>query len=659
MSDKFCMIKKYVLLIFILFSTNLGAAVDELAEYLKLSLEVDGIIQKAHPYDGKLKLTTNETELFLERGKLEALRQDANNNSISGVPCSEVKTKSADKFNIMMLLRISKTEKNGSQTGFKDNPAGHIVNLSPGTSLYSDAKSLEQQVDDIFQQSMEMHNAVSASGLVPLVSTAEEQELLKSEIRKALVKNFLLNSKTDLERNKIYSSVKDSLSFDEKIGIISSFGGDFVTNYDHERVTDNMNSILGDSAGVIELQEMLNAVLTGDTAGVCGDIAVGQAQMLAGLGVKNTYVLGYMPGDIGHAVVIAQDPDDPSKFVKMNYSVTSTSSNVTGTNALNMDASAPDIGTTYRIFDSNGQAMASIPTALGTILKEQTLGRDSLSIFDEQENIVSVKFKSNGNSFGAFVGKTESGDTVIGIAATTETNGHIETLGIDTKTDAGVALAKVTHNRDGVTINALDFYVGLQSEAAKKVYKSDGGAVEVKAFTNITTGILIGQAQSPTYDGALYDGHLEYSYGLRSTVGKKDSPVKLKSQVSAHGAFNLADVRETGSYGLQHEYILIQNSLDVEVQEQSKMMLESVYMIHNMGEIYDFRVGYSNDSNGKVLVGKRGRMTDSMPLFMPGAERENYVDLSQEWDNKWAVQVQYRDREFTGNKATIQIQKGF
>ena len=161
----------------------------------------------------------------------------------------------------------------------------------------------------------------------------------------------------------ILAANKDKLSADQKVALISKLGGSFSNGYNYARAADK------NATGFIDTAGLLTAVATGKPGGICRDIALAQTQMLEGLGFKNNYIVAYKTYEGHHATVITSNPAD-GNIVKFNYDEVSGANKGSGTGALGQDTTLPDFGLEYKIYDTKGKPVVSLPSEIGQILKD-------------------------------------------------------------------------------------------------------------------------------------------------------------------------------------------------------------------------------------------------------------------------------------------------
>jgi hypothetical protein len=175
-------------------------------------------------------------------------------------------------------------------------------------------------------------------------------------------------------------SVKDKISFDEKIHIAAKMGGIFSDRYNEDRA----NRVGSDADGIVSVEQLLESVKSGKPGGVCRDVASAQAIMLNELGISRAYIVSFKAREGRHANVLVQDSQNSNNVIKINYGEANVASIETGSALLSQGESMPDYGLEYKIYNRGGRPITSITSELGNILKEGTSGEETTQIFLKQ-----------------------------------------------------------------------------------------------------------------------------------------------------------------------------------------------------------------------------------------------------------------------------------
>ncbi len=191
---------------------------------------------------------------------------------------------------------------------------------------------------------------------------------------------------------KSLHTIKDKYSFNEKILIVSELGGMFSNLYNEDRA----NQVGTNADGVISIEELLESVKTGQAGGVCRDIASAQAIMLSEMGIESAYVVSFDVFKGRHANIIVQNPEDPLDILKINYGFAHISGGESGSSLLNQEGGLSDFGLEFKIYNRVGTPLLSLPSELGTILREVTDGEETTQVFSKQttrdDNVKGIAF---------------------------------------------------------------------------------------------------------------------------------------------------------------------------------------------------------------------------------------------------------------------------
>lgn len=175
------------------------------------------------------------------------------------------------------------------------------------------------------------------------------------------------------------SSISKSLSTDEKLRLVTTFGEYALWGYDDDRADQAAKA-----KGVVTFQTILRAsrsnLRTGlletfqagtrEYAGVCRDIASAQVEMLNALGMPHSYAVAFSTQGALHVTAITHDPKDPNIVYKLAYGDRRTSIGADGGEALFQGDI--DNATNYWIYKPGGSPVANVPSEFTKIMAEAT-----------------------------------------------------------------------------------------------------------------------------------------------------------------------------------------------------------------------------------------------------------------------------------------------
>jgi len=293
------------------------------------------------------------------------------------------------------------------------------------------------------------------------------------------------------------NEIKDHLSFNEKIQLVSHFGGRFSNNYNYDRAAGN-----GARAdGVVTIEEMLTSVQTSTPGGVCRDVTNAQSQMLMELGVAENHIFqtAYSTEGEGHVVMAVRDPNDPNRIMRINYSYTDEVDDRSGGAALTQNSSLPDFGQNFRIYDAHGKPVGRVPTEFGEVLRDVTRSRklsDGLSRNFSMNKVYVDTPLGIGSIYNA---QTVSGDKIVGVAFR---NAQTQQAGLN----YGITLTRREGNRSSVDIsqNAVYGYFNYEARTPR-----------IKANENLSSGATV----TPYADFMYMQNSVTRSNGRYTTEG--------------------------------------------------------------------------------------------------------------------------------------------
>lgn len=446
-----------------------------------------------------------------------------------------------------------------------------------------------------------------------------------------VIAGLVIAADTEEDRKEVLNSAKDYMSFNQKIYTGHMIGHIMSRHYDYDRDPD----------GIVSKDEIYNAIREGNDAGVCRDIAVAQAKILKDLDINNVYVLAYTTQNSGHAIVVAQDPNDSNKIVSLNYGEVRTNQ-VQNAQGLDQSSSIADFGISYRIYNSDGSPHDSISTELGFILNK-VLG------FDNELSSPGAKYDGiNYNSFdykkGTFKATAFYSDTDLGL----KTYGAGASFRDSTKYTrvnmgvSGYKTKKTIEHRDFQS-ESMGIFAGIEVQLRT-------GKINFGKLKNIyadTKFLSTASRGSGIYSEVGTDSSLEEinneGEGFFSTHHKMSSSVYGEGEffninwegiITAHAALMKKDIRDESSTGFRYQGTTIKNSFSKELFKGYTMSFENTIYVKQHGSTTDFNIAvHSPDDRYSLKIGKQLPVSGDSGFWMIGHEKESYLKLQAKTRN--------------------------
>ena len=421
-----------------------------------------------------------------------------------------------------------------------------------------------------------------------------------------------------------YDTAKLSLNFNEKVFIAQSIGDIMSSNYDYDRADQQQEA----SKGIVTQEEIFEGIRNNFDAGVCRDISTAQAQLLQGLGLKNVYVISFVTFDSGHATVMAQDSEDPSRIVHMNYG------EVTGqylnADLFNRNTNLPNNGTIVQIFNADGEALDSIPSEIGHVLLQAAgMNTEDFGAGINRRGIrtISVDYLTGNTSFTITASQTGAGNEVISAGANIilAKSEHIES-------SLGMALSASKNEQFERTLNSVGGVLAMQNKL--KSSKIDLGIFK-RSYVGIdlSTNVYFGRSTLTTpeveKESTVIDGMTRVTSSAHTEVDITKN-ILLRSSVGFHGTFMNGDVRDEESLGFIYTGATISNSVLVDIGEKYAAEFENVIYLRKGSKTMS-NTFYLKTKDGKmaVEVGLDSPLSDNPAPWMVGSTKELRVGYKQ------------------------------
>ena len=454
--------------------------------------------------------------------------------------------------------------------------------------------------------SLQVQNVVANSGLGLSARDKAYNEILKSPAK----------------WQSILLSYRDKLSSSDKIELVSRFGGVFSSRYNHARADEGNNA-----HGFVNTEQLIISVNTGKPGGICRDIALAQTQMLETLGFKDSYVLSYKYVHGHHATVISSDPAT-GKIIKFNYGEVTSAGAGSGTEALAQDTTMPDMGLEYRIFDTHGNPVVTVPSSLGQMLSS-TAGGEDREFTQHNYAINKVSFEKNGYKGTIFTGQTSSGETLTGVAITKEMEGY------NVKGHIGLSASSLRGEHVKTKVQADQLYgnVGLSYRSDELKLGDDFG---VRGIAGAEGSLLLQNASvvnRQTNYKQWADGEMDPAgsgfLGLQAEKKLNDGKTIIENNTYITLYQEQNHVASTDYMVLATNSIIVDTKLTHQMSDDDTyVLLRGAAIFRNYGASAVVEAGMGN-SKTRTMLGLRAPLT-SQPTFLPGGTTSYYARAEME-----------------------------
>ncbi len=431
-------------------------------------------------------------------------------------------------------------------------------------------------------------------------------------------------------REKIFAEAQYSLTFEQKISVVQILGQLMASNYDFTRVS-------GGDEGIVSTEQIFESISKSGRAGVCRDMAVAQAQTLSNLGLKKSYVVAFKSTHGGHATVIVQDSDDPSKVVQYNYSDTNGGSSQ-GIGGLTQRSDLPDAGTTFRVFDSNGKPIDQVPSEIGFVLTKMS-GMDTDKIAPGVEargvHIIDTGYENSYLKVNVFGSQTSNGEQSYGMGVSLKAMGIRSSNGAAATIQFGAAFHKSELTDGDLEVDKqgvmFQFKTGLISpRLSYKALEDMHASVEYAR----TQYFGVGHSKNGEYEFEedIQDMSDMLTVGLHTKFDVKN--YKIISKIEGHASILKSDVRDESSRGLNVIGATITNEISRSLSKKREVVLENKIYIRRTGStMKNSIVVRSKDGSEAYEVGFASPLTGEAPFWVVGSSKEASVAAKKEFFN--------------------------
>ena len=471
-------------------------------------------------------------------------------------------------------------------------------------------------------------------------------------LMKELVFDEIVNNSSDWK--KTLSEVKNILSAEQKLEVVSRIGKSFSKFYNKDRRDAGMDAM----GTFLNTQQLLDSVKNEVSGGICRDISLAQAQMLKELGFTNNYVVAYKTAGSFHTTVITNDPDS-GKIYKFNYSQLAESAKGSGTEVLFQDSSLPSRGLGYRIFDTDGKPVTFVASDLSKMMREAT-GANTANDFDPRNfNLSNVNIKGDNLNGSLFTGRTSAGENVYGLSVyKNEKINEFSSIG------GGASLVKLEGENAYYKVDQTSLY--LRTNTTLKSPAVELNPMATNAFLSLSGEVLISNTKeknlsnnNKTHGDAQVDGDGQARLGIQNNFTSVDKNTTVKSEIYTNFYPDVDHIAEINNLTGVLDSVVIETGVAHNLSHDSKAFIDTAIIMRNYGTSMVVNALYSDQKNSisynagvaipvsRVFVGK-----SEMPTFLPGGETRVFGGISQSTDEHFSYTLMY-ERNFDNDSQNI------
>ncbi|WP_412474241.1 hypothetical protein [Halobacteriovorax sp. YZS-1-1] len=473
-----------------------------------------------------------------------------------------------------------------------------------------------------------------------------------------VVAGLVISADDSLERQNILSEAKEYMNFNQKIYIGHILGHMMNNHYDHDRDPD----------GIVSQDEIYRAQRNGYDAGVCRDIAVAQATVLKDLGISETYILAYATAGDGHAMVIAQDPDNKDRIVSLNYGEVRINESPSA-QGLSQDSSLADFGISYRIFNADGTPHDRLSTELGYVLNK-VLGFDN-NLSSPGSKFDGINFSSVDYTKGIFTATAFYSDNASGL----NTLGAGVSLRRDTEHLTLNAGATGYHSRKSLKhrefhSQSIGIFGGI--EAQLRTGKTDFGFLKnIYADTRVLVSGSMGKGdysnekldENNEIDALDGDYFRSEHHMLASSLYAESNFANMtwRGIVTAHASIMKDDIRNESHHSLHYLGTTIKNQFNTPISDEYTLTLENTLYLKQNGSTMDFNAEVrSGDDLFSFQLGTSRPISGQTGYWTTGHEKETYFKLkANSRDNRFSLGLKIGKTESHGTTYRLESEFRF
>lgn len=632
---------------------------NSIVEMHKLSNQMMDVVTKSKEFPHeKFKLNPTESDLVVAVAKNDILLGNYLSQTKSDEECEKLRKTEEEKkqlaksfderdFRIAAYTIYSDAEFVGNaRTAYdKSNYAGYMnsIGQSTGSSSPMNWSAVLKRANVIESDSYETK--------IAKLQKVFEQELKAPVPAGVIAAEFV---RIDLMKNpdnwKSYlGKSKNLMDFDQKMRLVADLGERMGNDYNYSRADSGV-----DSKGIVEIEKLLKNLGKSEPGGVCRDIAHAQTQMLRELGVNQAYTVAYVSNRGGHATVIAVDPNDKNRVMKLNYGELYQDDGKKGTAALDQDSSLPNVGLQYRIYDNEGKPVATVPTELTAVFREVT-GRGN-PFSGRAQDVYKAQFGTKDLTGSLFSGRTSTGESVEGVAL------HGGGSSKYFEMNAGGVLYNAKADKKYYEIDQQGLYVFTDLGLKATVYESDRS--KLKAGVGMSTEVMMLKAESTSKTGGsksksdlLTDVDQRFYTKADYELDLSDKE-KMKFGTKVIGRIDKAHVADEGSRSLHYDSTVITSEYDRQWRDDLRFSVGAAATISRYGESLAISTSLI-DGNNKYTVG--GNIPSGRaPSFFEDQAKVVKFGYERKTKSGWNFQLDFENNFDTDNKKVMgKIEKRF
>lgn len=450
------------------------------------------------------------------------------------------------------------------------------------------------------------------------------------------------------EWQKTLAEVKDKLSSEQKIALVSKLGGQMGNLYNFDR-KDAGEKARGEYVDTVEL---LDSIKNRTPGGICRDIALAQTQFLKELGFNHNYVVSYKTLSGRHAVVISEDPIT-GKIVKFNYSETTEMKKGSGTEALIQDTTMPDHGLGYMVYDSKGRPVTKVPSEVAMMLKD-TAGGDTGRVFNQQNfKLNKIGFSSPYVDGNLFTGKTSTGENLYGIALyKNKSSGNLTT-------GWGASYSKLEGNKSLLHLDQDQLYARASVELSTP--KLALANTETSGFVAADAEVMMyhssESSRSTNFKNSAkkeFDASGDFSAGVKSTASFNDGKTFVDGKVYATFYPDWSHVASGDRIVAVNDSIVVKTGVSHAISDDTRALIDTAVVLKNYGTSIVAKATYEDARRGlRISGGGAMPLSKDIPSFLTGGERRAFASVER-MANRYSFSIEY-GRNFDNHSNTIMV----
>lgn len=414
---------KFFLFTLVLFTLFLSAPVhaeNEFSEALELNDDIEATMTYLIDYNGEFEVDNETAQELLEFGVLQQSRDELAGTIVDPNTDSECEPDRENTDTHKDFLNPCGPRLPGKRRfrlGYMmQMPANSYSDFGKKTS-YSSLRFDNNRLGKINLKRNELNDMTLSEGADYLKANFPNDfsDQSQSEIISALAFDRIVHANHN-ERDAILAQAGEHMNFQDQINFIAKVGNRFSSLYDNSRAAQGVNA-----TGAIDCNQLFDAQLSGNDAGVCRDMSICQAQLLEKMDPRNVgqaYAVSFASAGNYHVTTIATDPET-GVVHKINYDDVITEDEKQGIAALDQSHGLPSVGVKFRMWDPSGKIVSELPEER-YLLMTRMLGLNPKEEFDplirEDYQVQSITAEYGALSGNIFMGRLSNGDQIMGAA---------------------------------------------------------------------------------------------------------------------------------------------------------------------------------------------------------------------------------------------------